>query len=67
MSSQPCPICQIAYGLENPRCEEIAGTRNFLAVLDKSTGSQRVLILPKRPEISLTDIANPSNKDIEYY
>lgn len=53
-----CPICKIAYGMEEPRCEELKGSNNFLAVVDVGNKTRpHIVILPKKPEISLTFLA----------
>lgn len=53
-----CPICKIAYGMEDPKCEELKGSNNFLAVLDVGNKARpHIIILPKKPEVSLTDLA----------
>jgi diadenosine tetraphosphate (Ap4A) HIT family hydrolase len=53
-----CPICKIVYGAEDPKCEELGGSKNFLAVVDTGNRTRPyIIVLPKRPETSLTDIA----------
>lgn len=53
-----CPICRIVYGVEDPKCEDLKGSNNFLAVVDVGIKTRPFLmVLPKKPETSLTAIA----------
>jgi len=53
-----CRLCMMIYGFEEPKYESIAGSHNFIAVLDSSNELNRVAIISKKPEISIIDARN---------
>ena len=55
-NEEVCRLCQIIYGLEEPRMEEALGSRNFLVVLDRRGDDKKIYVIPKHPIPSIKDL-----------